>query len=351
MKYRCGLVVLAVITLAIGSDTWADEVILKDGSRVIGTVKQLVDGSVTVETGFAGQITIDSSLIQGIVTEEPRSIQLPTGDRAIGNLDYDSSAGQRVSTATVGDVSIDLTRVDAIWAEGEENPAVVALLPKWYGHVEFGIDGETGNSERKSFNGRAEVHRDTPDDRMMIYAQGRASRENGEDTVKEILGGVSLEIDVDEDWFVFAKSELEFDKLEHLDLRATVTGGLGYFAIREPGHELKLRAGLGYQHESFSDEAGLEDDTNNFAVAELGLDYLLEVAPWLLYTLHATYFPTFEDVADYRIVVENAAEIPLNRDKDWRLRIGMKNNFDSITESDAEHLDTYYFMNLVWAWQ
>ncbi len=334
-----------VSALTLPYAAWGDEVVLQDGSRLIGTVTQVIDGSVTIETDFAGTITVDKSLVKGIRTDEPKSVQLPSGDRAIGKLDY-SRSGQKVTTDTVGDISIDLNQVDAVWAAGQPHPAMLAQLPKWYGSLELGLDGQTGNSERIAINGRAEVHRDTPTDRMMIYAQGRSSRENGEDTVKEVLGGISLEIDLDDDWFVFAKSELEFDKLEDLDLRATVTGGVGYFAIREPGHELKLRAGLGFQHESFS-----TGESNDFAIGELGLDYLLEIAPWLLYTLHATYYPTFEDIADYRVVLENAVAIPLSPKEDWRLRIGMRNDYDSMTKGDTEHLDTYYFMNIVWAWQ
>ena len=343
-----GLGLAAVIAAVVSSSVWADEVILHDGSRLVGEVTQLVGGSVTVDTGFAGTVTVDASLIKGIVTDQPRSVQLPSGDRAVGKLGYTAAEGQTVMSEPVGAVSIDLTQVDAIWAVGAMHPEVLAAMPKWFGSLEFGLDGQTGNSERLAINGRAEIHRDTPDDRMMIYAQGHSSRENGEDTVKEILGGITLEVDIDEDWFIFARSELEHDKLEALDLRASVTGGIGYFVIQEADQELKLRAGLGFMHESFDTS---ENKTNDFAIGELGLDYLLRVAPWLLFTHHTTYYPTFDDVSEFRIVMENAVAIPLTPSEDWRLRIGLRNNYDAMPEPGIKRLDTYYFMNIVWGWQ
>jgi hypothetical protein len=49
--------------------------------------------------------------------------------------------------------------------------------------------------------------------------------------------------------------------------------------------------------------------------------------------------------------MENAAEIPLTKDKDWRLRVGVRNNYDGLPEPDIKRLDTYYFLNIAWAWQ
>ena len=344
-----GFFSLFVTAAAFTGTAQADQVVLQDGSVLTGTVKQVFDGKLVIETGFAGELTLDLDQVKGITTQEPVAVQLPSGDQAVGPMEYSSTAGQNVSTSSLGDVQVDLSTAGAIWEANQDSPMVKALKaeteaaqPKWYATIELGLDGQTGNTERLAINGRGEIHRDTQNDRMMIYAQGQSSRENGEDTVKEVLGGISLEIDLNDRWFAFAKSELEYDKTENLDLRASVTGGVGYFVIRKPGHELKLRAGLGFMHESLFDVertsrnpapppatiTTLEEDTNDFAIAELGLDYLIEIAPWLLYTHHTTYFPTFDDIGDYRIVMENAAEIPLTEDDDWRLRMGMRNNYD-----------------------
>ena len=53
-------------------------------------------------------------------------------------------------------------------------------------------------------------------------------------------------------------------------------------------------------------------------------------------------------MSDHRLAVENAGEIPLTDEEDWKLRLGVRNQYDSMPVGGAERLDTYYFANIVW---
>ncbi len=326
----------------------ADEVILDNGSRIVGDIQDLIDGKVTLKTDFSEDMTIETGQIKGISTDKPMTVQLNGGDRAVGVLRYSDQEGQRVKSNGVGDVKIDLGGVSGIWAGGKESPEVVAMreaLAKnpWSIKLHLGIDGQTGNTDRFSINGRMDILRKTEGERLLIFAAGRHTHENNNDTIKEILGGFRLEVDVDDRWFAFGKLGLEFDEFENLDLRTTVSGGFGYFVIKEAKTEFKVRVGVGFKNESFN--TGVSDDQ---AVAELGWDFMREFTRWLLFTHEATIFPSFEDTKDFRLVVENAAEIPINGDQNWKIRIGVRNDYDAMPEPGIERLDTYYFMNVVW---
>jgi len=343
----------AVITVSLAAGSClalADVVVLKDGSILIGQVQVWTQGKMVVETDFNDHLEIDVTKIRGITTQGPRSVQLTSGDRAVGILNFTPDGGQTISAEALGNITFELDRVSAIWAAGEESPDVIAPRNKranvWSARIELGLNGQTGNTEQLAINGRAEIRRTTDTDRFLIYGQGRFSQENGTDTVKEVLGGMTLEVDVNEDWFTFVTTELEFDKFENLDLRATVTGGVGYFAIREADEELKLRAGIGFQHESFNTGISTEG-----AVANLGWDYRREVSPWVLFTHSVTIFPTFEDIGDFRVVMDNAAEFPLNGGKDWRLRVGLRHNYDAMPQPGIDRLDTYYYVNVARDWK
>jgi len=341
----------SMVAVLMGGIALADEVVLDDGSRIMGQVQSVSDGKLMVLTDFAGVISIDMGRVQGVSTDQPLTVELKSGDRAVGSLEYTPGVGQRIGTGALGGVTVDMGDVSAVWSVDESGPVVAALKEKlknartpWSLSIELGLDGQSGNTDRTSINGRVEAKRTTDSERLTLYSQGRFSKENGQDTVKEIIGGLSLEVDLDEKWFVFGKTELEFDKFENLDLRATVTGGLGYTVFSKPDHEWKLRGGLGFQHESF--DTGVSEDQ---AVAELGWDYRIDISPWMQFTHHITYYPTFDDVGDYRLVVENAAEFPLNPDKDWRFRIGVRNNYVADPQPGIRGLDNYYFFNIVWA--
>ena len=277
----------------------ADEVILTDGSRLIGQVQKLHDGKLTLKTELVGDLAVDVARVQGISTETPLTVQMKTGERAIGTLEYTPQSGQRILAEVPGTMALKLHDVAAMWPPDQVSPEVAELQTRlakaespWSLRLEGGVDGQTGNTERVALNGRADVRRTTERERLLLYSQVRFAHENGEDTVREVLGGVNLEADINRKWFGFAKLELEYDKFENLDMRTTASAGVGYFAIREPDQELKFRGGLGYQHESFRD--GTSDDQ---AIAELGMDYRKELAPWLLFKHATTYYPTFETSA------------------------------------------------------
>lgn len=351
MRPRTTGVVVAFALLLSVDVSMADQVLLTDGSIVVGKVTRIAEGKLTIETDFAGTLTIDTSKVDGITTEEPLNVEIDTGDRAVGKLHYQQQGhGQSVVTEVVGHVPVTVNQLTAAWQPGDDSPDVVAhqkaleaARPKWTPRAEFGLDGQTGNSEKVGFNGHLSLLRTTEDDRLDLYARGKYARDNGSRSSNEVIAGAKLEVDLTERTFAFGKTELEFDEFESLDLRATVSGGVGYFFIQEEGHVLKGRVGVGYQHESFDDGTSADK-----GVGELGIDYTKDLAPWVSYNHSTTVYPGLDRIKDTRIVTENAVEIPLADPSDWALKLGVRNEYDGLPRPGIDRLDTYYFLNMVW---
>lgn len=340
---------LLLFTLATPAVLHADALYLKDGSTLVGKVTKVFEGKVNITTDFAGELTIDAEKIAGIKTDEPLTVHLESGERAVGALEYDpATQQQRVTGELAGPVATPIVSVARAWPAGAADPAIAAAEAeaarqrgKWAVHMELGINGQTGNSEIVNVNGRGSLKRTTPNDRLTIYAQGRLSRDNGETTAREILGGAKYEVDITKRLFAYGGFELENDEFEMLDLRVTVTGGLGYFIIREENTELKFRAGLGFQHESFQDGTDSQEP-----IGELGIDFQHDINEWLRFTHSTTVYPVLDDFGEFRAVMENAAELPLSSDKMWKLRLGIRNQYDSEPAGGADRLDTFYFANV-----
>jgi putative salt-induced outer membrane protein YdiY len=328
--------------LFASSAVHADEIHLNDGSKIIGTVKAISGGKVTIKTDFAGDLTVDMAKVKGVTTAEALNVQLDSGDKPVAKLQYDPAAGtQAVQGEVVGNRPVELKQVTGSWPKGEEDPAIVAARPKWKVRLDLGINGQSGNSEILNVNGGLVVKREAPADRITLYLLGRYSRDHGDRTANEIIGGANWEVDLTDRLFWYLKGELEQDEFENLDLRATVATGLGYFLIREKDVDLKVRGGIGYQHESFDN-----GDSDDKAIAELGVDFRLDIAPCLQYVHSTTVYPSLEDIADVRVVMTNAVEIPLVSDKRWKLKLGVKHQYDAQPESGVDRLDTFYFANI-----
>ena len=346
------LTMFMIAVFAAFAPARADEVLLKDGSRILGEVKELADGKLTITTGFAGDVQIDITQVIGITTNKAVNAQADSGDRAVGPLQYNPQVGQTVVTDPVGRVNLNIDRVTAIWPEGEPSPqekAQAAELEKlkrpWSGKVGIGINGETGNTDRVSLNSDVSAKRDTGNERLKLHVHSRYTKENGEESTNEVFGGVNLEKDIDEKWYTFGNLDLEFDRQEQLDLRAKVTLGGGYFVVREEDHEFKVHGGAGYQHESFDD--GSSEDQ---AILELGYDLSTQLSPNFLLNHYTTYFPSLERLDDYRLVSEVSAEVPLD-ESGLSLNLGVRNTYDGSPAEDARRLDVFYFLNVAWKWK
>jgi len=165
-------------------------------------------------------------------------------------------------------------------------------------------------------------------------------------TVNQKLAGVSLERDINEQWFARGAADFEIDKFENLDLRAITTASLGRFFIREDALKFKGFAGLGYRFESYTDGTTEKDPTG-----VLGYDVKYKLNSKLSLFHDLTYYPSFDSPSENYLVVTNfGGEMPITEKEDWKLRAGLRSKYNSQPADDAESTDTTYQMNLVYDW-
>ncbi len=334
----------------------ADVVTLTDGSRLVGIVEQLGDGTVMVTTDFAGKLEIDATKLVAIETERTVNVGLTTGDRLVGPIEWASQADQAVVHTGIGDIAVDLDKVAAIWPLGGKSPEVIAVqaqadaereqiqakVGKWSASVEAGAVFKEGNTDVLEARGRLELRKESSVDLLRLYLSGEYGEESKKRSTAEVKGGAYYEHMLGERFFAYIRSEAEYDEFENIDLRFTAALGGGYYWIKQDRHELKTRTGVGYLHESYHN--GTSRDT---AQLDLALEYRLDINEWLRFTHSTQYFPTFESVRDYRLVVDNALVIPLGNSDVWKFKLGALHEYDAIPQSGKDRLDSTYYGNLV----
>ena len=329
------------------------KVYLREGSTLVANIKGLSKGKLLVETSYGGETALDMKSVAGMTTDKPMNVRIKDNgaiDLGLATLNFDEKTGQQVQKKPAGDKQLQVGWLNAIWPEGADSPEEAAAKakaeaerPKWSTTLEAGVVGRTGTTERVATNLSIEVNRKTPTNRWKTYFDGRFARENGANTEKEFIGGTGLEVDWTKRLFVYGQTEGESDTIEDIRLRWTTTGGLGYFIIREKDHEFKARGGVGYAHERY--KSGGTDDK---PILELGEEYTKKLTYWLLFTHGVTYKPSLQDSGDFRITMENALEMPLSKKVDWKIKVGAKNDYNSMPGAEADRrLDTFYFFNLV----
>ena len=335
------LTVLAVIACSLGAQSRADTVYTADGSKLVGKIDKIAGGKLVITTDIVGKVELDMAKVASIDTEEPVNLQLNSGDTLVGPVDSGPNQANSVVKSGIGDVNVESGKVAYLWRQGADSPEVEKYKPKWAYIFEFGASQTEGNTDTRDVRGRFEVNRKTDDDLLKMFLSADYGEVSDVRNRNEYKGGVMYENLLTERLFWYARVEGEHDEFEGIDFRFTTAAGLGYYWIKEAIQELKSRTGAGYRHETY-DTGRTQDDV----IADLGLDYRLDVAPWMQFVHSGTWSPSLEDFNDYRLDFDTALLFPLKVEM-WKLKLGMKNAYNSRPSGDRDRLDNTYYANIL----
>ncbi len=342
---RLGRILASMAAIGICAVT-ADEIKLADGSVINGTVQQVFDGKVKIKTAFTGVLEIDQKNVTYIKTDADVNVATATG-KTRGKLGEDGLQGDGSPIA--------LGSINAIWPDGAADPT----LPKppegrkWKYEATVDITGKTGNTEKATFGAGFKATLEGPQDKLLLYINGKHARENHVTTEKEVVGGADFERRIMESrhsWYT--RAEYEYDRINDLDPSITAAAGYGIYAVDKEELKVRLRAGISYVYKDYisdrkNDESfGLDINYHH----ELKLKKLLMLENIGDLITDVTYTPSLEDMDDYRIYHETSLSMPLGGSKVWALRIGVSNDYYNKVAPGRKRLDTTYFAKLVLTW-
>ncbi len=353
MKTR-RLLLAVVLVGVVAACGWADVVTLSDGSRLVGVFGRLDGDKLIIETLFAGTLEIDATHVVRIETEGPKFVEMSSGDRLVGRIEWQPAADTAVVQTEMGGVPIKVDNVVAVWGPDDKSPEQMrheaemeAKRPRWAFEAEIGATKKTGNTETMDFHGRLELRRKTDKDLLKFFVTGVYGEEDDLRNTAEVIGGAEYEYLFTDRAFAYARNTYEYDEFENIQLRVVLAAGGGYYFIKEEDHELKVRGGGGLRHESYLEDAnGNTAPSQTDPIADLGLNYRLDIKPWLRFTHSTGYTPSLEEFGDYRLEFDTAFVVPLGADDRWKWKLGVRNDYDSRPAPGIERLDTLYYTNV-----
>lgn len=337
---------LALLALAPAAPAWADVVETTDGSMIHGELLASDEGTIKIKTEFAGTIEIKQAQVKSLTTDAAIMVALASGETMRGRIEQ-SDAGLRV-TGPAGTMQAQPATIAALWREGDKSPAerrAEALQRRWTYQLALDLNGKRGNSERSfyGFSGRAEMK--TDDDRLFFYGSYARAEDSGVTSQDEGRGGIDYTNHFTPKLSWYVRSESGFDGTKDLDLRSQSGAGLGFSLLNEPKHTLEARVGLSYRFEDY----GAAQDFDS-AGLDLGILHSAELR-FARLNNSLTITPSFDDFANYAITHESTLEMPLAGSVDWKLRVGVKNDYNSKPPAGLEKHDWSYLSQLVFTWQ
>jgi putative salt-induced outer membrane protein YdiY len=264
MARRAAVAFVAALSFLCSVADAADQVELKNGDRLSGTVVKHTGETLVFTTPYAKEIPIAWAEVQSLTTETPYWVKL--------------GSGEYVSARFV-------PRDDGVYLESEhvEGSRPVALaevvtigIPpgaRWSADVKAVVNGSQGNTETFALGAAAEVFRETDDDRLRFGGVLARQSQDEKDTVKNTRGWLYYDYHLGAHWDLGGFLTLEYDRFKDLDLRTVVGAGPGYRFIDTKTMLFKVRAGLAYVNENFG-----EQSDRDYATAVLADEFRWQIS-------------------------------------------------------------------------
>jgi putative salt-induced outer membrane protein YdiY len=248
---------IALYTLACLT-AWADQVVLKNGDRVTGSIVKKDGKNLTIKSDQFGVVTLPWDQVVSVQADKPLNLGVPGGRTVQGTI---ATINGKLEITTK-DTKLSLDPGDITTIRNDEEEAAYERLQHpgwgqlWAGTATVGFAGASGNARTLTFTTGVTAARATNTDKTSLYfntikASAFANGKNS-DTAQAVRGGVSYDHNISSHLFVNMFNDWEYDKFQNLDMRFVVGGGFGFHAVKTMRHQLDVLGGFDYNRSKFS---------------------------------------------------------------------------------------------------
>ncbi len=267
-------IVVLLLAACLSSLSMADEILLKNGSKIIGTLVSAQDGGIVFDTPFAGEITIAGENIERITTAQPVNLKLK--DRTV-------LRDQQLVSTEDGTVAKGPDGTKANFNPGEiafVNPEPWRMGDgyKWFGDVNVYLQSERGNTDTDEWDGDFETIWRSLADRYTIRGNYERDEANGDKNKNQwnLRNKYDRFREQNPDDYYGMQVAFAYDEFADLDLRTTVGPYVGRQFFDTPYLAVSGEVGVVYVDEQFD----VAED-NDFWGANWEFRATTELFPWL----------------------------------------------------------------------
>jgi putative salt-induced outer membrane protein len=298
----------------------ADQVVLKNGDTITGTVIKKDGDKLTIKSEFLGEVTMPWSAVKSLKSDQELNVVLPGGETVKGKL---TTAGDNLDVAAPsGEKTAALTTVTAVRNDAEqhnwERLQHPRILDLWTGSYNFGLALARGNARTATLTNAITATRDTTKDKIVlhfneIYASALVNNVSSA-TASSLSGGWEYNRNLNPRWFIATTNEYDHDRFQSLNLRAVFGAGAGWNAIKTAKAQLSFQAGADYNREAYM--AGIGRST---AEVNFGDDLLYKFSSTTSLTQSLRIYPNLSDTGQYRLNFNLSAVTAIKKWLGWHV--------------------------------
>ena len=322
-RFRRLAILISLVTafyLLVAAGALADQVSLKNGDRLSGTIVKSDGKTLILHTDYAGDLSLKWDAVAGIQSSEDLRVQLPGGKTVSGPVTT-SDGKLEIATKSGGTVETSVAEVKGLRNSAEETAYEKSLHPGllqgWKTGLNVGFALTGGNSETENLSIGFIGTRQTTNDKLglyenTVYATNNAPGASPSTTANTAGGGARYDHDLTQKVFGFVAADFFADALQSLNLRSVFGGGAGYHVIKSDTTTLDFLGGLNYTRESYT------AFSRNFAALTLGEELMHKLGKSTVLNEQLSLFPNLNSLGDYRGTFIFGTVTKLNNHLGWQ---------------------------------
>jgi putative salt-induced outer membrane protein YdiY len=324
--------------LGLSLCSFADQITLKNGDRLTGTVVKGDGKTLVLHTDAAGDVTIQFSAIQDIKTDQELHVSWKNGKTAVGPV---TSADGKIDVATKTAGTVEASREDVTLIRNDAEQAAYektlhpGVFQAWTGGANVGFSVARGNSQTENLALAFNAARTTTKDKITLYATSIDTKNDlaTPSTVANLeTGGLRYDRNLNPRLFVFGAADFMSNALQYLDLRSVYGGGFGFHAIKTDATTLNILGGINYTHETYSNGPPIPNTspqaftsygrTNRFAALTLGEELNQKLGKSTILTQNLYFYPNLQQTGEYRSTFSLGTVTKLSKWLGWQTQFG-----------------------------
>jgi len=328
---------LPILACLFSSLLFADQVTLKNGDRLTGTVVKSDGKTLLLHTDAADDVTLKMDAIQDIKTDAQLHVTLKDGKSAVGPVTI-TDGKIEIATKSSGTVEaakddVTLIRNDAEQASYDKS-LHPGLLHGWTGGTTVGFSVARGNSQTENLALAINAVHPTINSKITLYESSIYTRNDlaSPSIVANLTtAGLRYDHDLTPKMFAFGAADFMSNALQYLDLRQVYTGGLGYHAIKNDNTILDFLGGVNYTHETYSNGARIPGTgafvsygvTNRLVALTLGEELNKKLGKSTVLTQNVYFYPDLQKYrGEYRFTFSFGTVTKINKWFGWQNQFG-----------------------------
>ncbi|MGD0140245.1 MAG: DUF481 domain-containing protein [Tepidisphaeraceae bacterium] len=329
---------MLLIVCAAAAFAQADQIVLKNGDRITGTIQSADDGKLIILSPIAGTITVALGDVKTFSTDEPVKIVLDNGTVIYQPITPGADGSFETSANGLLAVqSIPIARIEKI------NPPPIA----WKGSVMINGSLAQGDTYSEQFGLNVGLVRRGENDRIELHGQYLFGKQkvNGvtSTSTDQWLLEPSYNYFVNKELFVLGDVRVEKNRIQHLDIRVTPNVGVGWQIIETPDFNGNVQGGLAWVYEDYTN-IGTPDEN-----VSLRLAYHVDKtfwAPILKVFSDCAYYPSVQNVSDYLILFDAGLRLALTKTMYSELKTEV--DYDSHPAPNSHRTQTQIILGVGW---